>query len=101
MKRTLTKEKIQKGERILKYLSYISMVIGISLLGIVFIYYMVVFSASIGLLAGYTSVAESIGFNLSSIYCNLFFVLFSMGSLGAILTYIGWILIPRILKEYL
>lgn len=95
------KEKEVAKKKALRCMSYLSMLIGLSLLGIVFIYYMIVLSASIGFLAGYTSVAESIGFSLSSIYCNLFFVLFSMGSLGTILTYIGWILIPRIIKEYM
>lgn len=94
------KAKAVEGEKALKYMRYVSLVIGLSLLGIVFLYYMVVVSASIGFLVGYNNIAESIGFNLSSIYCNLFFVLFSMGSLGAILTYIGYVLIPRIMKDF-
>ena len=87
-------------QRVLEYLRYVSLLIGLSMLAIVFIYYMIVLSASIGFLAGYNSVAQSIGFSLSSIYCNLFFILFSMGSIGTILTYVGWILIPRVIKEY-
>lgn len=94
------KTKAVQGEKALKYMSYVSLIIGLSLLAIVFVYYMVVVSASIGFLAGYNNIAESIGFNLSSIYCNLFFVLFSMGSLGAILTYIGYVLIPTIMKDF-
>jgi hypothetical protein len=95
------KKKEVAKEKALRYFSYLSLLIGLSLLGIVFVYYIVVVSASIGFLTGYNYVAESIGFSLSSVYCNLFFILFSMGSLGAILTYIGLILIPRIIKEYL
>ena len=94
------KERGAANKTALKYIRYVSLLVGLTLLGVVFVYYMVVVSASIGILVGYTSVAESIGFSLSSIYCNLFFILFSMGSFGAILTYMGWILIPQILKEY-
>jgi len=93
------KKKVAAKGNVLKYLSYFSLLIGLTLLGIVFVYYMVVLSASIGILGGYTSIAESIGFNLSSIYCNFFFMLFSLGSIGVILTYTGWILIPKIMRE--
>lgn len=78
------------------------MTIGLSLLGVVFIYYAVVFSASIGLLTDQNSfnyIQQSIGISVSQLYCNLFFMLFSMGSFGAILTYIGLVLIPKIMKE--
>ncbi len=94
------KAKAVEGEKALKFMRYGLLVIGLSLLGIVFLYYMIVVSASIGFLAGFNNIADSIGFNLSSIYCNLFFVLFSMGSLGAILTYIGYVLIPGIMKDF-
>ena len=78
------------------------MTIGLSLLGVVFVYYAVVFSASIGLLTDQNSfsyIQQSIGISVSQLYCNLFFMLFSLGSFGAILTYIGLVLIPKIMKE--
>jgi hypothetical protein len=89
-------------EKGLKYLRYLTLTIGLSLLGVVFIYYAVVFSASIGMLADQSSfnyIQQSIGISVSQLYCNLFFMLFSMGSFGAILTYIGLVLIPKIMKE--
>ncbi len=89
-------------EKGLKYLRYLSLTIGLSLLGVVFVYYAVVFSASIGLLTDQNSfsyIQQSIGISVSQLYCNLFFMLFSMGSFGAILTYIGLVLIPKIMKE--
>ena len=89
-------------EKGLKYLRYLSLTIGLSLLGVVFVYYAVVFSASIGLLTDQNSfsyIQQSIGISVSQLYCNLFFMLFSMGSFGAILTYIGMVLIPKIMKE--
>lgn len=90
-------------EKALRYLSYLSLVIGLSLLGVVFFYYMIVLSASIGILLIdynlYNYIKESMGINFIQIYNNLFFVLFSLGSLGAILTYAGSDIIPRILKE--
>jgi hypothetical protein len=89
-------------EKGLKYLRYLTLVIGLSLLGVVFIYYAVVFIASIGMLADQSSfnyIQQSIGISVSQLYCNLFFMLFSMGSFGAILTYIGLVLIPKIMKE--
>ena len=91
-------------EKGLKYLRYLSLTIGLSLLGVVFIYYAIVFSASIGILADQNSfsyIQQSIGMSISQLYCNLFFMLFSLGSFGAILTYIGLVLIPKIIKEYL
>ena len=89
-------------EKGLKYLRYLSLTIGLSLLGVVFIYYAVVFSASIGLLTDQNSfnyIQQTIGISIQQLYCNLFFMLFSMGSFGAILTYIGLVLIPKISKE--
>jgi hypothetical protein len=90
-------------EKGLKYLSYLSLVLGLSFLGVVFIYYAVVFSASIGLLTDQSSfsyIQQSIGISIQQLYCNLFFMMFSLGSFGAILTYAGLVLIPRIIKEY-
>jgi hypothetical protein len=91
-------------EKGLKYLRYLSLTIGLSFLGVVFIYYAIVFSASVGILTDQNSliyIQQSIGMNISQLYCNLFFMMFSLGSLGAILTYIGLVLIPKIIKEYL
>jgi len=90
-------------EKGLKYLRYLTLTIGLSLLGVVFIYYAVVFSASIGLLTDQNSfsyIQQTIGISISQLYCNLFFMMFSLGSFGAILTYAGLVLIPRIMKEY-
>lgn len=89
-------------EKGLKYLRYLSLTIGLSLLGVVFVYYAVVFSASIGLLTDQNSfnyIQQSIGISISQLYCNLFFMLFSLGSFGAILTYVGLVLIPKIAKD--
>ena len=92
-------------KKALIYLSYLSLVIGLSLLGVVFFYYMIVLSASIGILftdhALYNYIKESMGLNFLQIYGNLFFMIFSLGSLGAILTYIGSDTIPRIIKKYM
>lgn len=90
-------------EKGLKCLRYLSLVLGLSFLGVVFIYYSVVFSASIGLLTDQSSfsyIQQSIGISISQLYCNLFFMMFSLGSFGAILTYVGLVLIPKIMKEY-
>lgn len=90
-------------EKALKYLSYFTMLFGLSLLGIAFVFYMIVLSASIGILftnyTVYNYIESSIGLNIPSVYCNLFFMLFSFGSLGAILTYVGSTLIPQIKKH--
>jgi len=92
-------------KKALRYLSYLSLVIGLSLLGVVFFYYMVALTVSLGILstnyALYNFIKESMGFNFQEIYGNLFFMIFSLGSLGAILTYIGSDTIPRIVKEYM
>ncbi len=84
----------------LLYLSQLSLFIGLSLLGIVFLYYVVVFSASIGIIfTDYAYVKELVGFNIPIMYENLFFIVFTLGSMGAILTYIGAHIIPRLSKE--
>ena len=92
-------------KRTLRYLGYLSLVIGLSLLGVVFFYYMVALTASIGILstnyALYNYIKESMGLNFMQFYGNLFFTIFSLGSLGSIFTYIGSVTIPRIMKEYL
>jgi hypothetical protein len=99
------KEKGNVEEKALKYLSYLSLVIGLSLLGAVFIYYIIVLSASVGILLDnyvlYSYVQKTTEIEIPSLYCNMFFMLFSFGSLGSILTYIGSVIIPRIIKEYL
>jgi len=84
----------------LKYLGYLSLVIGLSLLGVVFFYYMVVLSASIGILfTDYSIYKETTGLNFLQVFNNLFLILFSLGSFGAILSYMGTYIIPRIIKE--
>ncbi|NIO43957.1 MAG: hypothetical protein GTN36_00145 [Candidatus Aenigmarchaeota archaeon] len=92
-------------KKALRYLGYLSLVFGLSLLGVVFLYYTIVLSASIGILlvddALYNYIREAIGLNFTQMYHNLFYMIFSLGSVGAILTYIGSNIIPRIIKEYL
>jgi len=87
----------------LKYLSYFTKIFGLSLLGVAFVYYMIALSASVGILISdyrvYDYVQGSLGMEIPSLYCNLFFMLFSLGSLGAILTYLGSVLIPNMSNE--
>jgi len=90
-------------KKALRYLGYLSSLIGLSLLGVVFIYYMFVLSASVGVLfmnpTTYNYIKESVGLNILQIYNNLFFIMFSLGSFGAVLTYTGSIVVPRVIKE--
>jgi hypothetical protein len=89
----------EKGKA-LKYLSFLTKIMGFSMLGVAFVNYMIVLSASLGILISdyriYDYIENSIGLNIPSIYCNLFFILFSLGSLGAILTYLGTVIIPKL-----
>ncbi len=84
----------------LRYLGYLSLVIGLSLLGVVFFYYMSILSASIGILiTDYTLYKESIGLDFLQVFNNFFLILFSLGSFGAILSYMGAYIIPQVIKE--
>jgi len=93
------KKETKKESKGLKYSREFSMVLGLSLLGAAFVQFMVVLSASVGILFSdyrvYNYIEETLGLNMPSIYCNFFFTLFSLGSLGAILTYLGSVLIPK------
>ncbi len=90
-------------KKVLRYLGYLSLVIGLSLLGVAFFYYIIALNLSLGILstnyALYNFIKESIGLNFQKIYSDIFFMTFSLGSLGAILTYIGSNTIPTIMKE--
>jgi len=92
---------------VLRYLGYLSLLIGLSMLGVVWIYLISLVSASVGIvttnsvLYGYVEeLGRTVSFSLIDIYNRIFIAMIMLGALGAILSYIGIDITPRLLREY-
>jgi hypothetical protein len=94
-------------KNIVRYLGYLSLLIGLSMLGVVWVYFIALVSSSIGIVItnsvayGYVEeLGRTVNLSLIEAYNRIFIAMIMLGALGAILSYIGIDVTPRLLREY-